>query len=311
MKRRTFITITSTVTLSFLLLAVLNSVWAVAPAPAQSVQRTTLAGSSWSSGWVDIAPGETKVFAHALGGDPALYAVRLWFKDSRPRGLGIHERGFGGMEIGGKYHGVYWRSLTDNSITVVRMQDDETASQVYLRIWIPDPPEYDSGWQNIASNQSITLAPNLTGDLDDYTVGMKFRSTSSQNDPGIHIWAFGGMDINHLKKGAAWHHLTNNSIQVLRFPHDVDAEQVRLFIHHPDQPSYDSGWQSVARGQTYTFTNNLGGNVNDYVVRVSQQSAAVGQSSRAAGGMEVSGQYYGINWQNLTNQHHPGAPICG
>ncbi len=259
-------------------------------------------GHVWSSGWVNIAPGEEKVFTHNLGGDPAMYAVRLWFRDTRSPGLGIHVRGFGALEIGGKYHGAYWRSLTDSTITVVRMQDDEMVSQVYVRIWIPDPPTYDSGWQDIAAGKAITLTPALAGDLDDYTVGMKFRSTSSPVDPGMHAWAFGGLDVNQHEKGAAWQRLTNNSVQVLRFNSDAYAEQVRVFISHPDPPSYDSGWQTIARGQTITFTHNLGGDPNEYVVRVAQQSSMFGRNSHGAGGLEMSGKYYGVNWQRLTNR---------
>ncbi len=79
---------------------------------------------------------------------------------------------------------------------------------------------------------------------------------------------------------------------MVRMQGDEMAAQVYLRVWIPDPPDYDSGWQTVARGQTRTFTHNLGGNVNDYVVRVSQQSTTIGRNSGAAGGMEVSGQYY-------------------
>jgi uncharacterized repeat protein (TIGR01451 family) len=266
-----------------------------APPHVAALQDTT----GWSSGWVDIAPGETRTFTHGLGGDPALYAVDLWFRDTRSPGFGIHDRAYGGMDVAGQRLGAYWHNLTGDSISVTRMPDDVAAAQVRLRIWILEPFDYDSGWVNIQAGQMITRTHNLGGDVDDYTVGIKFRDTTP-GGLGIHHYAFGGLEAGGQFQGAAWQNLTNTTIQVLRFGADPAVHQVRVFIIRPDPPDYDSDWVDVAQNETRTFTHGLGGNPNGYVVRVSAQSAAVGINMRAAGGLEANGNFYGVTWQNLT-----------
>jgi len=266
------------------------------PPDATALQDTT----SWSSGWVDIQPGQTMTFTHNLGGDPALYAGELWFRDTRSPGLGIHSRAYGGMDVGGQRYGAYWHNLTDNSVSVTRMRDDVATAQVYFRIWIPDPPDYDSGWVDIQAGQVVTLTHNLGGDAGDYRVGIRFRDTTS-GGRGIHQFGFGGLEAGGVFYGAAWQNLTATTIQVLRFAGDLSADQVRVFIARADPPDYDSGWVDVAQNETRAFTHNLGGNPNTYVVDLSARAAGVGTNTRAAGGLEANSDFYGANWQNLTN----------
>lgn len=261
------------------------------------------AGTVWDSGWVEVATDTAQSFTHSMGGDPALYAVDLWFRDTRSPSLGIHYRAYGGMDVAGQRQGAHWQNLTDTGIRVFRHRDDVAAGQVRLRIWVPDPPEYDSDWRNIQPGQAITLTHNLGGDVDGYTVGIKFRDTTSDGR-GIHQFAFGGLEAGGAAYGAAWQRLTDATIQVLRFGDDTSVEQVRVFITQPDPPDYDSGWVDVAQGQTRTITHNLGGNPNGYVVRGEARSTTPGGpgiNARAAGGMEVGGQFFGANWQNLTD----------
>jgi len=127
------------------------------------------ASAAWSSGWVDINPGETMTFTHNLGGNPDDYAVELWYQDTMPGGYGINHRGAGGLEAGGKYYGVHWQNLTDTTVQVVRRPDDTFADQVRVRIWTPDPPAWDSGWVDIAPGTLQTLTHNVGGNADDYT----------------------------------------------------------------------------------------------------------------------------------------------
>ena len=54
--------------------------------------RIAQANNAWSSGWVDIEPGQELVFTHNLGGNRSLYVVDLWFRDTRAPGWGIHRR---------------------------------------------------------------------------------------------------------------------------------------------------------------------------------------------------------------------------
>jgi len=256
-------------------------------------------GTSWSSGWVDIQPGQTMTFTHHLGDNPALYAGELWFRDTRSPGLGIHSRAHGSMDVGGQRYGAYWHNLTDNSVSVTRMRDDVATAQVYFRIWIPDPPDYDSGWVNIQAGQVVTLTHNLGGDVGDYRVGIKFRDTAPGGQ-GIHQFGFGGLEADEVFYGAAWQNLTPATIQVLRFAGDLSADQVRVFITRAGPPDYDSGWVDVAQNETRAFTHNLGGNTNNYLVDLSARAAGVGINTRAEGGLEANGNFYGTNWQNLT-----------
>ena len=257
------------------------------------------ANSSWSSGWVDIATDTAQTLTHNLGGDPALYAGEFWFRDTRSPGLGIHNRAYGGMDVGGQRYGAYWHNLTDDSVSVTRLGDDVATAQVYFRIWIPDPPDYDSDWVNIQPGQPVTLTHNLGGDVGDYRVGIKFRDTTP-GGRGIHQFGFGGLEAGGAFYGAAWQNLTPTTIQVVRFAGDLSADQVRVFITRPDPPDYDSGWVDVAQSEVRAFTHNLGGNPNTYLIDLSARAAGVGINTRAAGGLEANGSFYGANWQNLT-----------
>ena len=259
--------------------------------------------SVYSSGWVDIAPLETRTFTHSLGGDPDLYAVELWFRDTRPGGLGIHHRAYGGMDVNGQRHGVHWEGLTDTSIDVTRHRDDVTAAQVYLRVRQIDPPRYDSDWVDIDAGWLMTLTHSLGGDVDDYTAGVRFRDGSTSGR-GIHQYAIGGLEADGAVSGACWQQLTDSTVQIVRFAGDVTADQLRLYIDIPDPPAYDSDWVDVARGETVTLTHGLGGNANTYVVRASARSTAVaglGINCRGTGGLEASGRFWGGNWERLTD----------
>lgn len=271
------------------------------PEPAVG-QMPAQASDAFDSGWVEVATDTARVFTHNLGGDPAWYAVDLWFRDTRSPGLGIHHRAYGGMDVGAQQYGAHWQNLTDAGIVVLRHRDDVAAGQVRLRIWQPDPPDYDSGWVDIQPGRAITLTHNLGGDVDGYTVGMKFRDAPG-GERGLHQFAFGGLEAGGAAYGAAWQRLTDTTIQVLRFGDDTSVQQVRVFITQPDPPDYDSDWVDVAQGQTRTITHNLGGNSNGYVVRGEVRSTVAGGpgiNARAAGGLEVAGQLFGSNWQNLT-----------
>jgi len=261
--------------------------------------NASYADGSWSSDWVDIQAGETIPFTHDIGGEPALYAVDLWFRDTRAGGLGIHHRAYGGMDVAGQRHGVFWHELTDSSISVTRMGDDLGAAQVLLRIWVPDPPDYDSDWMDIQLGEILTLTHGLGGEAGDYTVGLIFRDTVGTL--GTHQYAFGGLEVGGQYQGAGWQNLTASTVEVLRFGGDTTVHQVRLFIRRPDEPNYDSEWTDVARNETQAFAHGLGGNPNRYVVRISARSVALGINARTAGGMEAGGHFFGANWQNLTD----------
>ena len=265
-----------------------------------SLPEVDSAQDGWTSGWVAIAPGQTLSFSHNLGGDPAQYGVDLWFRDIRSPGLGIHLRGYGGMDVAGRKHGAYWHNLTSEAISVTRLLDDVAVAQIRLRIWTPGPPDYMSAWLPPNPCQSAVPTHMLGGELDDYAVGLLFEDT----DPGglgLHHYAFGGLEAGGAHLGAYWHSLSDTVVYVQRECEDTVVDRVQVTINRPDPPDYDSGWLDLAQGELRTLTHSLGGNPNTYIVRLSSQAAGVGRNTRAMGGLEEDGRYYGSNWERLTS----------
>jgi len=263
---------------------------------------------SWDSGWVPIGPDITEVFTHSLGGDPGIYGVALWFLDTGlPVNFGINGRAFGGMEDNGNYYGAYWHNLTDESVQVTRHAADTFVDFMRIRVWIPDPPDWDSGWQEIDPGllNMLTLDHPLGGDVDDYVVGIRFRDIPDepqQEGLGIHLRGIGGVEDGNNFFGAAYRDLTDSSIRVLRYGNDAIVDEVRVFINLPDPPDFDSDWQTIDAGTTEVISHTLGGNVNTYLVNVSARSEQHGVNSIAGGGLETAGTYLGSYWANLTNQ---------
>lgn len=89
----------------------------------------------WDSRWVDLTPGAVETLTHNLGGNPNLYVVRGWQKDTDD-GIGINHRFVGGLEAGGSFFGSNWQNLTDTSISLFRQADDQVADQARIRIWV-------------------------------------------------------------------------------------------------------------------------------------------------------------------------------
>ena len=253
---------------------------------------------TWSSGWVDIAPGQSVTLTHNYGGDPGLYAVDLWQRDTRPGGLGVHRKAHGTLEMMAQYYGVYWHSLTEDTITVVRAASDMAAHQVLVRICVPDQLAYDSDWQDIARSGVLTLTHSVGGDLNDYTVGLRFRDVDGPL--GIHHYGVGGEMGLFGPYGGAWQLLTDSIVQLLRFPADTAAQQMRVSIYQPRDADYDSGWQALQPGEMLTLPHNLGGNRDRYVVRVWARADDRGIHMMGAGGMEQMSRLMGFHWQRLT-----------
>jgi hypothetical protein len=270
-----------------------------------AIESSTLQdGVFWNSGWLDISPGEVMTIEHDYGGDPGLYAVDVWFRDTDGE-LGIHHRAFGGMEFGEQYWGLAWQNLTANTIQLERMANDIFADQALVRIWVPDPaPLYDSGWFDIAAGGVMTLTHDLGGDIDDYSVAMRFRHACPEGY-GVHLRSAGGMEhMGGMWLGAAWNSLTSETIRVVRFAHDWYVDEVRIQIYDPNPPAYDSGWQSVGAGQEVTLEHDLGGNPMTYIVRSFSRDTRPegrGRNTWYRGGFEAGGKFFGSNWQKLTN----------
>lgn len=181
----------------------------------------------WDSGWVDIATGTAVTLPHNLGGDVDDYTVGLWFKDTD--GIGINTRCYGGLERNGEPRGAFWQRLTATTIDVIRFRDDVWADQVRVRIFAPDPPDYDSGWVNINQGEMITVTHDLGGNPNLYLVRPWGKDTTADG-LGINSRCAGGLEAYGKFCGANWENLTKTTINLFRRPHDKYADQVRVRI---------------------------------------------------------------------------------
>jgi hypothetical protein len=90
---------------------------------------------AFDSGWRALGPASSLTFDHEIGGDPDDYLVDL---SVRGDALGRHNRGVGG-DVGrttSLNYGAYWRQLTDESVDVIRLNEDNLVQQVRVRIWV-------------------------------------------------------------------------------------------------------------------------------------------------------------------------------
>jgi len=180
----------------------------------------------WDSDWVSIGTYEVKSLTHDVGGNVDDYVVGLWFKDTTPDGIGINTQGYGGLEADGQVHGAQWRSLTSTSIDVFRYRNDDWADQVRVRIFVPDPPDYDSDWVDISPGDTMTLSHYLGGNPNLYLV----RGWQKYAVSGINHIFVGGREADGNLYGSNWENLTDTTINVFRRPNDYAADQVRFRI---------------------------------------------------------------------------------
>jgi hypothetical protein len=66
------------------------------------------------------------------------------------------------------------------------------------------------------------------------------------------------------------------------------------------RPAYDSGWQTIAPGETLTLTHNVGVDVNKYLVDIQFNCPELGISNYRSGGDFGPSGTYGAYWRNLT-----------
>ena len=270
--------------------------------------------ATYDSGWVSINPDQAKTLYHHIGGDADNYVVDLQYRNS---GLsGVNQRYYGGMDVGshhaGSLHeddrvGVYWRTLTANSIKVYRRPEDIYANQVRIRIWHywqPTTPDYDSRWVSLnAGGPAMTLGHHVGGSADDYLVDVSYKT---EDNNGINQRYYGGADFGtHPASGHApddrvglyWRSLTGSTITLFRRAEDTYAPKVRVRIWKMPKPDYDSGWVAISPNQSKTFNHNLYGSVYDYLVDLQYRNGG-GVNQRYYGGMDVGSQHVGSLHEN-------------
>lgn len=279
------------------------------PAPVIAA-RTAATPTFWTSGWVSITQGETRVFTHSLGGDPDDYAVDLQFMDTAADGRGINAYDYGGNEQGGLFAGANWQNLDSTGIQVYRQAGDFSANMIRVSVWVADPPDWCSEWTSIGPGTTHDFNHPVGGNVDDYTVGLWFKDLD--DGYGINQRAYGGIEYGDgTYQGAYWRELTTSTVTVVRYPDDIFADRVRVCIYRADPPDWDSGWQDFPVGETM-LTHNLRWNPSLYIVRMEFKDlgilGAMGIHHFAAGGMivDVDGgedddKFIGANWEQLTN----------
>ena len=278
----------------------------------------------YSSGWLDLDTGDAATtLTHNLGGDTGDYLVDLQYRGSAFSG--VNRRYYGGADFCANAPsgaseddrvGAYWRSLTNSTVTVYRRPDDIYASEVRLRIWVMPQADYDSGWVALAQNTSQDLTHNLGGSVHDYFVDMQYGGGGN----GINQRYYGGVDLGANppggmsaddRVGAYWRNLYNNTITVYRRPEDIYAPEVRVRIWRMAEPDYNSGWQLVNVGESQTWSHNIGGIVDGYLVNMVYVDTAFNMiNARHLGGVDFGanppGGYSaddraGAYWRALTD----------
>jgi hypothetical protein len=258
---------------------------------------------------VTVSEGAMRPFTHNLGGNLDDYAVELWFKDTDGN-LGINRYGYGGIVSGTLRYGAYWQRLTTNTIQVVRQSDDAAADEIRINVWLhpTSTTAYVGTWRDINPGEMITINHNLAITATDLTVSLWFSNTVL----GIHHYAYGGLSSPLSGTlGAFWHNLTNNTVQVTRFPSDTVVEQVRVEVVKGDvPPDYDSlvtqsGWQNILTGTTFVFTHNLNWDPDMMLVngecRDAPSPGSFGTHQLFAGGNHTGSGWQGTNIQNVTS----------
>lgn len=301
----------TTLTLSVLILAASAYVVIASPgarAPAALVpSAVSSSATEWSSGWVTISQGELRTFTRTLGAlglPPEAYAVELWFQDT-DGSRGINRRYYGGVEINGNadpMRGAHWQNLTTDTIQVFRQPNDDVADMINVRVWKAPAPDFQSEWTNIAPGTTITFHYDLPVTANDLTVGLWFSNAAR----GIHHYAYGGLTLDPTPgtMGAFWHHLTNNTVRVTRFPSDTAVPQVRVVVQHGTPPSFDSGWLTIAQDERLAITHDLNWNPDLLLARGECRAPQLGIHHLFAGGDHAGTApgtaMRGANLENLT-----------
>jgi hypothetical protein len=198
----------------------------------------------YDSGWVTLATNTATLLSHNLRGNYQTdYFVSFDYRNSLDS---INQRYYGGADFGtlpsyggsnNTRTGAYWRSLDGDSVVVYRRPDDVFASDVRLRIWRMQPPDYSSGWVSLSQSQAKDLAHNLGGVPDAYLVQMYQWDTDVANT--LNQRHYGGADFGNLpptgyaendRVGAYWRSLTGQSLTVYRRPEDGFADFVLVRI---------------------------------------------------------------------------------
>ncbi len=195
---------------------------------------TASLAQEYCTAWAGIGQNNVVDVGHGLGGNVDDYNVLLWFRDSATGN--VHQHGYGGLEVldvTNQRMGAYWMWLGTTTVSVYRYANDTLLDQFRLCVSVvEEAPAYDSGWQDIAAGETLTLTHAVGGNVQSYNVSIEFNDTLAL---GIHHAGAGGDFLGARSPdadqwGAHWQHLTGESIEVVRQPADLYVDQVRVRI---------------------------------------------------------------------------------
>jgi len=258
----------------------------------------------YDSGWQSLAAGATLTLTHGLGGDTDDYVVDLMFKN----GNTINQDGYG-LDAHTDVEGASWFDLGTDTVKVLRGPEDTKTDEIRLRIFRRPDPSWDSGWQTISLGADLTLTHNLGGPWNDIFVDLQFDD--SNDGSNINQIGLGGDEDNSENYGAYWWGLTGSKIVVSRNPDDGMADRVRVRLWATRRPAYDSGWRTIATGNTIGLHHGLSGDTDSFVVDLqfkdSDDSLDAGINTYKYGGdimYDFSTSEYdrrGATWRNLNS----------
>jgi len=194
----------------------------------------------FDSGWLDIDRGlaNALTISHNLDITPTELVVTLWFSGTAK---GIHHFAYGGLydETAHKLHGASWQRLSENTVEVSRLPNDEYVEQVRVIVTHPDPPDYDSleadgGWRPRPASGQEVFSHALNWDPNQLVVRFECRSSTfgiHQRDAGLTFYGFGVR-----WQGAYLHNLTANTVAASWGVNDTGCAEMRVRI-----------WRRVAR----------------------------------------------------------------
>ncbi len=268
----------------------------------------------FDGGWRELSKNSTLNLIHGIR-QPHNAMVDLQFKSTTVPDYGINNRAYGGMDGNGSFehYGAYWYGFTIPGVSVYRRDDDVVADQVRLRIWDMPKAAYDSNFTGIAAGQTLTFYHNLNGNPADYLVDLQFLKMGDPVYDDYHQIAYGIMDLGpganeNMRVGAAWHNLTDNSIQVTRGGEDTYLNSVRVRIWLVSRPDFNTTWMEMALGTPQPVSHFLGHTTEDYFVNVMFLGASAqinhlyyGTNWLGAYGGQSENAYVGGEWRDLTN----------